>query len=1441
MIRGRLLRLAVDDHALLLTMHHIVSDGWSLGVLAEELSVLYAAYASGEVAYDCDPLSSLPLQYADYAAWQRRYLDDARLRHHIDYWTAQLADAPSLSALPTDRPRPMVQGYIGGMVHACLPASTTAAVADLARRHDGTVFMVLMAAFHVLLSRHAGQDDVNVGTVVANRHRAELEPLIGMLLDTQVIRARIDHTQSFTTLLDQVRDTVIQAHRHQELPFDTLLERLRPDRHPGATPLFQVMLQMQNMPDRTVALPGLSLDVLPPASHSVKFDLTIYVTERDGGMDLAFEYDVALFDGATIERLASRYAILLDALLAAPDGRVADASMLDESERERLRVTWNATAAPLSEICVHERFADQARQTPERPALRCGDNVLTYAQLDDRSTRLAHFLVESGVGPGETVGIYLPRSPALVIAVLGVLKAGGAYVPLEPSLPAERVADMLGDARTGWVLLESQAMATLPLQGVDVVLMDGAADDPYWLEDYVDGELPPVGWDDLAYVMYTSGSTGRPKGVMVAHRSLVNYLSYAVDTYLPGMTGSVVSSPLCFDATLTTLLPPLLAGGQVYLLPDDDGVLPALAERLFADEGDWLFKITPAHLEALSYMERGPDAGHAAHRIVVGGEQLTMATLKRWKGELLPEAIFVNEYGPTETVVGCSTWTLTSAAQLDAVQGAAAPIGRPIANTTLYVLDATGYLQPPGCVGELYIGGAGVARGYLGRDELTRERFVSNPFGEGRLYRTGDLVRHIGDGVLEFLGRIDEQVKIRGFRIELGEIESLLVSRGGARDAIVLVREDVPGDRRLVAYVVPETDRPFDASAMREALALRLPEYMLPSAWVALDALPLTANGKVDRRALPAPSALGAADDAFDAPQGRVETLLAAIWCDLLRLDRVGRHDHFFQLGGHSLLAVQLMERMRREGLHVDIRALFARPTLAALAKAVEQGGDAQGVTVPANGIPDGCETILPDMLPLVALDPAHIDRIAAAVPGGAINVQDIYPLAPLQEGILFHHLLQERGDAYLSTTVLAFDTRGRMDDFIAALRQVVDRHDVLRTSLLWDGLPEPVQVVWRHARFDVEELAVAPQDALAALVEHTDSRHYRLDLRQAPLIRGYTAQDAQGRALLQLVHHHLVLDHTALDVLLHEIGLILGDRQSELVDAVPFRNFVAQARLGVQAHEHETFFGEMLGDVDEPTAPFGQQNVRGDGADVHEAHLPLSPVLARRLRAQARALGVSAASLFHWAWAQVLARTTGRDDVVFGTVLFGRLQGGAGTDRTMGLLINTLPLRVCLGDQGVKASVRQAHETLSGLMRHEHASLALAQRCSGLPADAPLFSSILNYRHSEEHEGEAPLWSQGMEVLAVRERTNYPFMLSVDDLGEGFELGAQVSEPIEASRLCDYMRQALEGLADALESAPDTPCWRIDVLGEDERRALLVDPTETGRDWPDTDAGLHG
>ncbi|MET3498379.1 amino acid adenylation domain-containing protein, partial [Variovorax boronicumulans] len=751
------------------------------------------------------------------------------------------------------------------------------------------------------------------------------------------------------------------------------------------------------------------------------------------------------------------------------------------------------------------------------------------------------------------------------------------------------------------------------------------------------------------------------------------------------------------------------------------------------------------------------------------------------------------------------------------------PIGQPIANTRIHVLDAHGQLAPAGVAGELHIAGVQLARGYLNRPDLTAERFVPDPFGApgSRMYRSGDLARwrigQGGDGTIEYLGRNDHQVKVRGFRIELGEIEAALSACAGVREAVVLARGE-GADKQLVAYVTGED---VQAVVLREHLATRLPEYMVPAAYVQLEALPLTPNGKLDRRALPAPGDAAYGTRAFEPPQGEIEEELAQIWQDLLGLERIGRADNFFALGGHSLLAVQLIERMRRIDWELPVRALFTAPTLAALAEQVRRAG---GVVVPPNLIAAGCERITPEMLPLATLTQQEIDTIAAGVDGGVANVQDIYALAPLQQGILFHHLASSEADPYLLNTLLAFDTRERLDRFIGALQAVIDRHDILRTAIVWDGLAEPVQVVWRRAPLQLEETDLAGVDVCERLRERFAPRQMGIDLARAPLIGGGIAHDAaNGRWALLLLFHHLAIDHTTLEVVLQEIQAHLLGEQHRLPRALPFRNFVAQALGGVSREEHEAFFRDMLGDVDEPTLPFGLADVQGPGDTIAEAQRPVDAVLAQRLRERARALRISAASLMHVAWALVLARVSGREDVVFGSVLFGRMQGGDGADRMLGLFINTLPLRVRVGEAcGAELAVRRAHETLGRLMRHEHASLAHAQRCSGVPAPTPLFTSLLNYRHSAGPAQAVPAL-QGVKQLAEEERTNYPLTLSIDDFGDGFTVTAQVRATVDPGRVCDFMHTALERLADALEQAPAMPLRQIDVLPQAERQRLLA------------------
>ncbi|MCF5653312.1 AMP-binding protein, partial [Pseudomonas syringae] len=729
--------------------------------------------------------------------------------------------------------------------------------------------------------------------------------------------------------------------------------------------------------------------------------------------------------------------------------------------------------------------------------------------------------------------------------------------------------------------------------------------------------------------------------------------------------------------------------------------------------------------------------------------------------------------------------------------------------------------------------------------ELNATQFVANPFSNDAgalLYRTGDLGRWNADGVIEYLGRNDDQVKIRGFRIELGEIEARLVECPGVRESVVLARQDETGQKRLVAYMVGEQNNALTAVGLRRELAASLAEYMVPSAFVVLDAFPLTANGKLDRKALPAPDADAYASREFEAPEGEVEVTLARIWSELLNVERVGRYDHFFELGGHSLLAVSLIERMRQAGLSADVRVLFSQPTLAALAAAVGAGHD---IKVPSNLIDTGCERITPELLPLANLTQLQIDQVVATVPGGVANVQDIYALAPLQEGILYHHMAAEQGDPYVLQTQFAFDNRERLDAFVQALQMVIDRHDILRTGVVWDGLDAPVQVVWRQAKLHLEGLELDPADGEIGAQLHSrfDPRHYRLDMSQAPLMRLVHAEDPLNqRITAMLLFHHMALDHMAMEVVQHEMQAWLLGEAEGLSAPVPYRNYVAQARLGVSQADHEVFFRDMLGDIDEPTLPFGLQDVQGDGRDIEEAALLVDSQLNLRLRAQARQQGVSAASLVHLAWAQVLGKVSDRRDVVFGTVLLGRMHAGEGADRALGMFINTLPLRVAVGGQGVRAGVKATHAQLTALLAHEHASLALAQRCSGVAAPTPLFSALLNYRHSavgSAAERTAQAW-QGMQALHSEERTNYPLTLNVDDVGDGFKLTALAATSVGAQRVCGYMHTALEQLVDALELMPQASLQSLSILPPVEREQLLVAFNDTALDYPQQQT-IHG
>ncbi|MFI9162702.1 amino acid adenylation domain-containing protein [Kitasatospora aureofaciens] len=1446
-IRAWLFSAGPDDHTLVVTVHHIAGDGWSMGPLARDVSAAYAARRAGKEP-DWAPL---PVQYADYALWQRELLGDAEdpsslLSRQVEYWRGALAGSPEELELPFDRSRPAVASYRGHGVGLDVPAEVHARLVELARAQGVTVFMLLQGALSVLLSRLGAGTDVPVGTAVAGRTDEVLDDLVGFFVNSLVVRTDLSGDPTFAEVLGRVREASLAGFAHQDVPFERLVEELAPERSLSRHPLFQVMLTLQNNAQETLDLPGIraagsSSGSASSGSAAAKVDLELAVGEvfdaqgRPAGLRGALVGAADLFDAGSVEVLAERWVRVLGAVVADPSVRLSAVDVLGEAERRRVLVEWNDTTGVVPGVTLPELFAAQVARTPDAVAVVFEGVELSYAELDARANRLARLLTGRGVGPESVVGVVMERGVELVVSLLGVLKAGAAYLPVDPEYPAERIAFTLADAGAVCALAQQTMASVVPGHAPVVVL-----DSPATAAELAELDAGPVTGNGLmpshpAYVIYTSGSTGRPKGVVVAHSGIVNRLVWMQSAY--GLTGAdrvLQKTPFGFDVSVWEFFWPLVVGAGLVVARPQGHRDPGYLAGLIAGSGVTTAHFVPSMLEAFL---REPLAGSCGglRRVVCSGEALPGELRGRFFG-VFPRGVELhNLYGPTEASVDVTAW------ECGADQVGPVLIGAPILNTRVFVLDE--WLEPvaAGVVGELYLAGVQLARGYVNRPGLSAERFVACPFDAsgGRMYRTGDRVRWSADGQLEYLRRADDQVKIRGFRIEPGEVQAVVAAHPQVAQAAVVARQDSPGDTRLVAYLVPEEgDGGELADSVRGFVAERIPGHLVPSAFVVLEVLPLTVNGKLDRKALPAPDF--SAEAGSRGPSTPREEILCAAFAEILGLETVGVDDDFFRLGGHSLLAVRLVELLRVRGVPVSVRALFQSPTVAGLATAAAS----VRVEVPENRIPAGATRITPEMLTLVSLSEAEIERIVAAVPGGAANVADVYPLAPLQEGLLFHHLMSEGGDrdVYVTPTVVGFDSRARLDDFLAALQQVIDRHDIYRTSIAWQGLPEPVQVVRRTAVLPVTEVLLTGEDpdlsgqllAVAGL---------SMDLGRAPLLDAYIAADpvAGGGRWLALVRmHHSVMDHTGMDVLLTEVRSILAGRGDQLAAPLPFRDFVAQARLGTEPGEHERFFAQLLGDVEEPTAPFGLVNVQGDGVDSMEAHIGLAPELSCRVRSVARRLGASPATLLHLAWARVLAAVSGREDVVFGTVLFGRMNAGAGADRVPGPFINTLPVRIRTQDTGVLAAAAELRDQLAALLEHEHAPLAVAQQASGVPGNTPLFTSILNYRHNAGRSPEpAPDDGlAGIRVLFSRERTNYPLTVSVDDDGERLGLTVEAVAPADPQLVGALLHTAIAGLAtaleDSLDGAPEPMLSAVDVLDAAGRRRML-------EEWNDTDAPVPG
>lgn len=927
LLRITLVRMAAEEHALLLAMHHIVTDGWSMNVLVREAVALYAMYSAGLAP----GLSPLPIQYADFAVWQRSWLQGEVLEQQLAYWKQHLGAKPAVLELPTDFPRPAVQTYRGASFIFPFSPALSQSLKTFCRAQQATMFMVLLAAFNVLFHRYTGQQEIIVGSPIANRNRKELEGLIGFFANTLPMRTNVSGELSFREVLARLKEAALGAYAHQDLPFEYLVEQFHPERSLSHSPLVQVMFNFEPTIPQMAEMPGLSASLMDYDNKSAKFDLTLFA--RDHGTEIfgTLEHNVDLFTSETIERMAGHLLTLLSGIVANPDQPISGLPLLTRHERYQMLEEWNATEAACPQLCAHQIFEAQVHHAPNRTALIFENQELTYAQLNARANQLAHYLSSLGARPGKFVGIFMERSVEMIVAVLGVLKSGAACIPLDSVYPKERLTFMLEDSGAPVVVAQQAQAATLPVSGARLVCLDSE-----WQAISKEPENAPqvaVTPEDWMYVIYTSGSTGRPKGVVVPHRVLVNLVAWHQSS-LRQSQRTLQFASLNFDVSFQEIFSTFISGGVLVVPPEPLRLdLQALGQYIQQHPVE-RFHLPPVVLQKLAEeFTNHPEKFSAMREFVAGGEQLqiTPAMVKFFRQ--LKDCRLYNHYGPSETHV------MTSFPLPEQVDNwpALPPLGRPISNTELYLLD--NYLQPVpiGVPGELYISGTCVVHGYLKRPALTAERFLPNPFSNkpgSRMYKTGDLVRYRPDGNVEFLGRNDFQVKIRGMRVELGEIEVELKRHPGVRDVAVVMHKDAQ-ESRLIAYVVFHAGQTVSSKELRDFLHERLPDHMVPAVFVSLEAFPLTPSGKIDRRALPEPGR-PESTRGYVAPRTELEEVLAIIFSEVLQVERIGIFDDFFELGGHSLLATQISSRIR-EALHVElpVRRIFESPAIDGLARAM--------------------------------------------------------------------------------------------------------------------------------------------------------------------------------------------------------------------------------------------------------------------------------------------------------------------------------------------------------------------------------------------------------------------------------------------------------------------------------------------------------------------------
>ena len=1345
LLRVRLLRIAAEESMLLIAVHHIASDGWSMGVFFNELASLYSTFLTGKIP----TLPELPIQYADYSVWQRDCLQGDALDAQLSYWTKHLEGAPKLLELATDRPRPPIQTFSGARRYSSLTASTVRDLRALANRESVTLFMTLLAAFEVLLWRYSGQEDLVVGTPIAGRNRSELEGLIGLLANTLPIRVDVSGNPAFRELLGRVRETALEAYAHQEMPFDKLVEELHPERSLSHTPLFQVIFAFENT-SQSLEFPGLNMKWMEVDRGTSRCDLSLFITDKLGQLNCMWEYSTELFDDETIERMMLNYQTLLQSILENPAERIGYLRICAEEEHQRLLVEWNSeTSEPGNESCIHQLFEARAEQMPDSTALVFEDQRLTYRDLNVRANQVAHYLQRLGVGPETPVGVFLDRSVEMMVALLGILKAGGAYVPIDPEYPSERVQFMLKDSGVPVLITAKQLTPAGSELSTKIVCL---AECPEITRENAGNPSSNVTPSNLAYVIYTSGSTGRPKGVEVTHETVVHLFAATRDKlgFKEGDVWSVVHSS-AFDFSVWEIWGCLLLGGCLIVVPREVVQSPTESLDLFCRERVTILNQTPSSLRQLleARRQKAGTQNWNVRLIVCGGDALD----HELAAELLDLGIPLwNFYGPTENTVW-TTCTLIEGAPQTAASVALTSIGRPIADMQVYLLSDYSQLVPIGVPGELFIGGKGLARGYLNRPELTTEKFVPNPFGAEpgkRLYRTGDLARYRSDGKIEFLGRLDHQVKLRGFRIELGEIEAALSQHPNVAQAVVTIREDRPGDKRLVAYTKAVGVMPNE-NELRRFLQLSLPDYMLPSAFVSLEEVPLTPNKKVDRQALPAPDYSGSSvTQQFTEQLGPVRELLANIWARVLGLENIGMHDNFFERGGHSLLATQVVSRIREVfQVELPLRALFEAPTIAELAGKLEAlVQQQQGLKAP----------------PLV---PVSRDRKL--------------PPSFAQQRLLFLDQLEPGSSFYNIARAVQLCGPLNVAALADALNEIVNRHEALRTVFDTDGepfqfiaAPQPIPLPLIVITADSDDQRHADAEKVAA-----EEIRRPFDLSRGPMLRACLIRLQADNHVLVLTLHHIAADGWSLTVLFRELTVLYEAFANENASPLPslpiqYADFAMWQREYLQGdvlHKLLTYWKKQLAGV-HPVLELPADRPRPAVQSFRGAHhqLTLSSELSNDLKSLSRNEGVSLFMTCLATFQLLLSRYTAREDFIVGTDVANR--NLVETEGLIGFFTNLLPLRTQIsGNPTFTELLRRVRETTLETYAHE---------------DLP-FDKLVEELSPPRDPSRNPL----VQVLLVMQNNATPFTLTRLHVSK-FEL------PIESSRfdLVLFLTESEKGLS---------------------------------------------